>query len=129
MQPSHEAKYRYSWHNLYITTLIINRKQNIKFLKELGGHNTSKLSFEARLSITSRSPTIKPTFLSENQSETKTHKSANIGHKLMIIVYIKLRSFSNLFFLQQPNLSCILMLQPFQDQDGYEKDQLHVHQH
>jgi hypothetical protein len=53
---------------LYTATSRTNKKKNIKFLKELGRHNTSHLSFEARASITSRSPTIEPTFLSENQS-------------------------------------------------------------
>ena len=42
-----------------------------KWLKDNSIDNTSTFSFEARASITSRSPTIEPIFLSENQSKPR----------------------------------------------------------
>jgi hypothetical protein len=44
------------------------------------GTNTSIVSFAVRASITSRSPTIEPTFLSENQTKER-HISASMNMK------------------------------------------------
>jgi hypothetical protein len=50
-------------------------------------HSTSMLRFCTRASITSRSPTIEPTFLSENESKER-HISANM---FMIKIFLQLK--------------------------------------